>query len=102
LDALGREIGRQIKPRWKSPSGADVDQLVTRLSWELNVDGSLAGEPRFISQSGETPSNQAQAKVHRENAIKAVRAAAPFKLPPEHYALWKSVTNFRFDKRLSQ
>ncbi len=100
--ALGSEIGRQLKPRWKAPTGAEVDQLVTVLSWDLAQDGSLAGAPRFVSQSGVTPSNAAQAEVHRENAIKAVRAAAPFKLPPEHYAYWKSVVSFRFDKRLSQ
>ncbi len=100
--ALASEFARQLKPRWKSPTGADVDQLVTILSWNLNQDGSLAGDPTFVSQAGETPSNSAQAKLHRENAIKAVRAAAPFKLPAEHYALWKSVISFRFDKRLSQ
>ena len=100
--ALGQEIARQLKPRWKSPTGADVDQLVTILSWDLAKDGSLMGEPRFVDQQGGTPSNQAQARIHRENAIKAVRAAAPFRLPPEHYALWKSVISFKFDKRLSQ
>jgi hypothetical protein len=100
--ALAQEISRQLKPRWKSPTGADVDQLVTIISWDLNKDGGLAGEPRFVSQSGATPSNAAQAQLHKENAIKAVRAAAPFRLPPEHYAYWKSVISFRFDKRLSQ
>ncbi len=100
--ALGQEIGRQLKPRWKSPSGADIDQLVTILSWDLAKDGSLIGEPRFVDQTGVTPSNGPQAKLHRENAIKAVRAAAPFRLPPEHYAYWKSIISFRFDKRLSQ
>lgn len=100
--ALGAEIGRQIKPRWKAPTGVDVDQLVTILSWDLNPDGSLSGAPRFVSQSGVTPSNQAQAALHRDNAIRAVRAASPFTLPQEHYALWKSVVSIRFDKRLSQ
>jgi outer membrane biosynthesis protein TonB len=100
--ALGKEIGRQLKPRWKAPTGADVDQLVTILSWDLNPDGTLSGAPRFISQAGVTPSNQAQATLHRDNAIRAVRAASPFTLPQEHYALWKSVVTFRFDKRLSQ
>lgn len=100
--ALGQEIGRQLKPRWKSPSGADIDQLVTILSWDLAKDGSLIGEPRFVDQTGVTPSNGPQAKLHRDNAIKAVRAAAPFRLPPEHYAYWKSIISFRFDKRLSQ
>ncbi len=100
--ALGTEIGRQLKPKWKAPTGADVDQLVTILSWDLTSDGNLSGAPRFISQSGVTPSNQAQAAIHRDNAIKAVRAAAPFNLPSQHYTLWKSVISFKFDKRLSQ
>jgi hypothetical protein len=100
--ALAQEISRQLKPRWKSPTGADVDQLVTVISWDLDKDGGLAGEPRFVSQSGANDSNRAQAQLHKENAIKAVRAAAPFRLPPEHYAYWKSVISFRFDKRLSQ
>jgi outer membrane biosynthesis protein TonB len=100
--ALGTEIGRQLKPKWKAPTGADVDQLVTILSWDLTSDGNLSGAPRFISQGGVTPSNQAQAAIHRDNAIKAVRAAAPFNLPSQHYSLWKSVISFKFDKRLSQ
>ena len=100
--ALGQEIGRQLKPRWKSPSGADIDQLVTILSWDLAKDGSLIGEPRFVDQTGVTPSNGPQARLHRDNAIKAVRAATPFRLPAEHYAYWKSIISFRFDKRLSQ
>jgi hypothetical protein len=100
--ALASDIARQLKPRWKSPTGQEVDQLVTILGWDLIKDGSLAGEPRFVSQSGVTDSNRTQASVHRDNAIKAVRAAAPFNLPAEHYTYWKSVVTFRFDKRLSQ
>jgi outer membrane biosynthesis protein TonB len=100
--ALASDIARQLKPRWKSPTGQEVDQLVTILGWDLNKDGSLVGDPRFVSQSGVTDSNRTQASVHRDNAIKAVRAAAPFNLPAEHYTYWKSVVTFRFDKRLSQ
>lgn len=100
--SLSQEIGRQLKPKWKSPTGADVDRLVTVLSWDLAKDGSLIGEPRFVDQTGVTPSNGPQAKLHRENAVKAVRAAAPFTLPSEYYGYWKSVVSFRFDKRLSQ
>jgi hypothetical protein len=100
--ALAAEISRQLKRTWKTPTGADVEQLVTILSWDLAPDGSLTGAPRVIDQQGDTPSNRAQASLHRENAIKAVRAAAPFNLPSEHYKFWKSVVSFRFDKRLSQ
>ena len=32
----------------------------------------------------------------------AVRLAAPFDLPPDLYAAWKHVAQFRFDRKLSQ
>lgn len=100
--SLASAIARQIKAHWTGPQGVDVDKLVTVLAWELNADGSLAGRPRLVSQTGVTPSNEAQAKRHVELAIRAVQLAAPFDLPDEYYANWKRISAFRFDKRLSQ
>lgn len=98
--ALNAEISRQLKRYWKAPTGADADQLVTILRWRLNRDGSLADGPSVVDQTGVTASNRPQAALHQENAIKAVRAAAPFRLPPEYYDTWKNIVSFRFDKRL--
>lgn len=98
--ALNAEISRQLKPHWRAPSGADADQLVTILRWRLNRDGTLADGPSLVDQTGVTASNRPQADIHRENAIKAVRAAAPFRLPPEYYDTWKNIVSFRFDRRL--
>lgn len=98
--ALNAEISRQLKPHWRAPSGADADQLVTILRWRLNRDGTLADGPALVDQQGVTASNRPQADIHRENAIKAVRAAAPFRLPPEYYDTWKNIVSFRFDRRL--
>ena len=42
------------------------------------------------------------AGVSREQAIRAVRLAAPFDLPTDLYAAWKHVASFRFDRKLSQ
>lgn len=100
--SLASAIARQIKAHWTGPQGVDVDKLVTVLAWELNADGSLAGRPRLVSQTGVTPSNEAQAKRHVELAIRAVQLAAPFDLPDEYYGNWKRISAFRFDKRLSQ
>ncbi|MES2303011.1 MAG: hypothetical protein V4521_13215 [Pseudomonadota bacterium] len=100
--SLASAIARQIKAHWTGPQGVDVDKLVTVLAWELNADGSLVGRPRLVSQTGVTPSNEAQAKRHVELAIRAVQLAAPFDLPDEYYANWKRISAFRFDKRLSQ
>lgn len=98
--ALNVEISRQLKPYWRAPSGADADQLATTLRWRLNPDGTLAAGPDVVSQTGITDSNRPQADLHREAAIRAVRAAAPFQLPPEFYPFWKNIVAFRFDKRL--
>lgn len=99
--ALAAEIVRQLKPHWRAPTGADADQLVTVVSARLNRDGSLAGTPQVVSQTGLTASNRAQADLHKERAVRAVQLAAPFNLPEEFYDEWKLLRP-RFDRRLSQ
>jgi len=99
--ALGAAINRQLKPHWQAPQGADAELLVTRVRFRLNRDGSLAGEPQVLSTSGQTPSNEAQVSRHQEQAVRAVKLAAPFNLPDDLYDAWKVVTT-NFDRRLSQ
>ena len=100
--SLAQAISRALKPRWNAPQGAEADQLVTVLAFDLNPDGSLAGRPRIVSQTGVTDANSAQKARHAEQAIRAVQLAAPFDLPEQYYPLWKRVASFRFDRRLSQ
>ena len=98
--SLQQAINRQLKPKWAAPQGVDAELLVTVLAWDLNPDGSLAGPPRVVSQSGITDSNRPQAKLHAEHAIRAVQLAAPFDLPPQFYDKWKRITAWRFDRKL--
>lgn len=100
--ALAGAISRQLKPKWVAPQGAEAELLVTILTWDLNPDGSLAGNPRLVRQEGVTDANRSQAGRHVEQAIRAVRLAAPFNLPDEYYPAWKRVVAFRFDRKLSQ
>lgn len=100
--ALAGAISHQLKPKWVAPQGAEAELLVTILTWDLNADGTLAGSPRLVRQEGITAANRAQAQRHVEQAIRAVRLAAPFNLPDEFYPAWKRVTAFRFDRKLSQ
>lgn len=99
---LSGAITRQLKPHWNPPEGADADQLVTILAFNLNTDGSLSGRPTVVRQLGITDANRAQAQRHAEQAIRAVQLASPFNLPPQYYDAWKRVSSFRFDLRLSQ
>jgi len=89
--ALSGAIIRQIRPYWAPPSGADSDKLRTTVTVRLNEDGTLAGEPRVTAQTGITDSNRAQADLARDRAIRAVKLAAPFKLPPQFYSAWKVI-----------
>jgi outer membrane biosynthesis protein TonB len=99
--SLQAAINRQLKPEWKAPEGVDVEKLDTVITWDLNPDGSLKGQPRFVSQTGKTDSNAPQQRRHIEQAIRAVQIAAPFKLPPEFYDQWKRLT-WHFDRNLSR
>lgn len=99
--SLGSAISRQLKPHWQVPQGAGAELLVTKVRFRLNRDGSLAGEPQVVSTTGQNETNAPQVKRHQELAVRAVRLAAPFKLPDEYYDGWKVVTT-NFDRRLAQ
>ena len=98
--SLASEVRRQLKPHWKAPTGADVELLRTQVTVTLTPNGSVQsiGE---VTTSGQTASNRAQVKLHQEHAVRAVRLAAPFRLPSEFYDAWKVITP-TFDRRLSQ
>lgn len=99
LSSLRAEVLRQLKPHWRSPTGADVELLRTVVEVRLARDGTIIGEPRVIAQTGVNDSNRSQAALHKERAIRATELAAPFKLPAEFYESWK-VIKPAFDKRL--
>lgn len=99
---LNSLIYTQLRPHWRPPSGADAELLITRLSVRLNKDGSLAADPEVITQDGINDSNRAQAKLHADRAIQAVRRAAPFNLPAQYYDGWKWLKPLNFDGRLSR
>jgi hypothetical protein len=99
--SLQSAINRQLKPFWKAPEGVDVEKLDTTITWDLNPDGSLKGQPRLVGQTGKTASNAPQQQRHVEQAIRAIQLAAPFNLPQEFYDHWKRLT-WHFDRNLSR
>ncbi|MEZ5710050.1 MAG: hypothetical protein R3E02_11755 [Blastomonas sp.] len=97
--SLVNEVRRQLKPHWQAPSGADVELLRTELEIRLDRSGNIIGEPRLVGQTGVNASNRQQSRLHIEQAIKAAKLAAPFRLPDEYYDTWKVIRPV-FDKRL--
>jgi periplasmic protein TonB len=94
---IARSMNQQITPHWHAPRGPDSEKLVTVLSWEMHQDGSLVDPPQVVRQEGKNTLNHGLAQQHATNAIQAVTRAAPFRLPPEDYELWKRVSHMRFD-----
>lgn len=98
--ALSSAITRQLRPHWTAPSGVDAEMLISTVSWDLNADGTLKGRPRCKTDPASiTASNQPQAGLHCERAIRAVQLAAPFNLPEQFYDRWKAL-EWQFDRRL--
>jgi outer membrane biosynthesis protein TonB len=98
--SLGAEIRRQLKPHWKAPTGADSEQLRTEAVISLAQDGRVT-DITIVGTNGQTASNRPQVPLHREHAERAIRLAAPFRLPAQYYQAWKQI-RVTFDKRLSQ
>jgi hypothetical protein len=88
--SLQRELLRQVKPHWVPPTGADADQLRTKVVVRLDESGNIVGTPSATT-TGVNASNRAQESLHKERAIAAVRRAAPFKFPPQFYAEWQTI-----------
>ena len=88
--SLQRELLRQVKPHWVPPTGADADQLRTKVTVRLDESGNIVGTPSATT-TGVNASNRAQEALHKERAIAAVRRAAPFKFPPQFYSEWQTI-----------
>lgn len=88
--SLQRELLRQVKPHWVPPTGADADQLRTKVNVRLDEAGNIVGTPTATT-TGVTASNRSQEALHKERAIAAVRRAAPFKFPPQFYSEWQTI-----------
>lgn len=99
--SLAAEVRRQLKPHWKAPTGADVEQLRTELSIRLARDGRVT-DIDVLRTTGQNESNRPQVKLHQEQAVRAVRLASPFRLPAQYYDAWKLLSPIGFDKRLAQ
>lgn len=89
--SLQQELYRQVKRKWKPPSGADAELLRTKVTARLDRSGNIIGTPTATT-TGITASNRSQAGIHKERAIAAVKLAAPYKTFPEKfYTEWQVI-----------
>ena len=86
------DAAAQVKRCYRTPKVmGEGKRIATRLHVRYAPDGTLAGLPAVIGQTGVTPSNQLFADEMAEAAIESVVRCSPLKLPPELYQLgWNS------------
>ncbi|MBK8907378.1 MAG: cell envelope integrity protein TolA [Rhodospirillales bacterium] len=84
-------VRRQIERCWNVPAGArDAEGLVVRIRVEMNPDGT----PRTASIVDDGGRSDGSYRTAAESALRAVLnpRCHPFRLPPEKYGQWKSMT----------
>jgi len=98
MNGLAAAIKRQVQPCYElgGLSGTPAMQIVTTLRLRYNKDGSVAGNPQLVEQTGITGANRAYARQIEEVARRAVLRCAPVHLPAELYEGGWDDLNFRF------
>jgi colicin import membrane protein len=85
-------ISSRLRGCWRLPSGGGgTDTPVVTLRWTMNRDGTLAGDPQV-----ERPRGDALFQLAAEAAIRAVKECAPYPLPADKFATWRTIT-WEFD-----
>jgi outer membrane biosynthesis protein TonB len=98
MNGLAAAIKRQVQPCYElgGLGGTPAMQIVTVLRLRYNPDGSVAGSPLMVEQTGVNAENRAYAQQIAEVARRAVLRCAPVKLPAELYEGGWDDLNFRF------
>ena len=98
-------VAAELNRCWRSVADMpDPERLVVVLSFRLNRDGSLNGQPRVLSPSNYTFDPYMNEAVNR--ALRAVRTCDPIERLPsdpivgEHYDIWRD-QEVRFGLRIS-
>ena len=85
-------IRYQIEQCWIVPGGArDAENLVVRIKFSLNPDGSLAKAPEIVDTGGRMSDSFYRAAA--DSARRAVIKCSPLKqLPVDKYERWREIT----------
>ncbi|WP_174274024.1 hypothetical protein, partial [Sphingomonas bacterium] len=87
MNGLAAAIKRQVQPCYElgALAGTPAMQIVTVLRLRFNRDGSVAGTPQVVDQSGVNDANRGYRQQIADLSRRAVLRCAPLKLPAELY-----------------
>ncbi len=93
-------IRKQVEDKWQFDIGArDAHNLIVRIRFSLNPDGSLRSQPEIVDQARMYMPGQDNYRAAAESARRAVLKAAPFQLPPGDREKWAQEIILNFDPR---
>ena len=95
---LAQAIKLQIEPCYTMGDldGTDAVRIITTLRLRFNKDGSIAGKPELVEQTGVDDANRQYVDAVAGVAIRAVSRCVPLHLPVELYEGGWDDLNFRF------
>lgn len=83
----------EMQPCWNitAIAGApDPGQLAVSIHLDLNPDGTVSGQPQLAAQSAAAEAGNPYVRALADTALRAIRKCAPYKLPVNCYADWRS------------
>jgi len=96
---LADSIRSQAQPCFRSSADApNPERLNVVVRVRLNRDGSLDGRPDILNRQAIDVSGDRYLRVARDRALAAVIECAPYRLPAEHFSIWRRIdVTFRSD-----
>lgn len=77
------QMSQQLRKCWQAPP----DAVAVTVGFGLGRNGEVEGEPQVIR-----PRADANFQASANAAIQAIKSCAPFKLPPDRYEFWQTLT----------
>lgn len=95
-DAIGVTLADSIRSQAQrcyrgSADAPDPERLIVVIRVRLNRDGSLDGRPDVFNRQAIDMSSDRYWRVARDRALAAVIDCAPYRLPAEHFSIWRRI-----------
>jgi outer membrane biosynthesis protein TonB len=95
---LAEKVRAQVMPCWNPPPADGLGSASVRLSFRLDRDGRVVGQPVRSGVTGQSQVSTAYINLLTNSGRRAVLMCSPLRLPPELYEAWADV-EVEFDPR---
>jgi hypothetical protein len=95
-EAIGVTLADSIRSQAQrcyrgSADAPDPERLIVVIRVRLNRDGSLDGQPDVFNRQAIDLSGDRYWRVARDRAMAAIIDCAPYRLPAEHFSIWRRI-----------